>query len=111
MAGRILTTVRTVAIALGLLLLFGYAAGARTVFAHGELRCPPGYTAQPASMITYECRPPWPDPTTIRWSEVVTTRDEVGLYLVNLRVRVLHLDFVAGTEYWLAFDVPPPPYG
>ena len=104
-------TLRSFAIALALVVEFGYVAGAKTVFAYSELRCAPGYTAQPASLISYECRPAIPDAATIQWRAVVTTRDEVGLYLANLRVRVFHIDFVAGTDYWLAFDIPAPPYG
>jgi hypothetical protein len=112
MAVRIRRTARAFGVALVLVVAFGYAAGAKTLFAYSELRCAPGYTAQPASIISYECRPAWPpDPTTIQWPAVVTTQDEVGLYLTNLRVRVFHIDFVSGVEYWLAFDVPPPPYG
>jgi hypothetical protein len=91
---------------------FGYAAGAKTVFVYSELRCAPDYVAYPVSIAyAYDCRPPSPEPTTIQWPAVVTTRDEVGLYLANFRVRVFHIDFAAGTDYWLAFDVPAPPYG
>jgi hypothetical protein len=110
MAARIRRTVRAFGIALLLVVAFGYAAGAKTVFVSSELRCAPGYTAQPASLISYECRPAVSDATTIQWRPVVATRDEVGLYLANLRVRVFHIDFVAGTNHWLAFDVPAPPY-
>jgi hypothetical protein len=56
----------------------------------------------------YQCRPPIPDPTVIQWPQVVTTEDRVALYLANLRVRVFDIDYVWGTHYWLAFDVPPP---
>jgi hypothetical protein len=111
MAARIRRTVRAFAIALVLVVAFGYAAGAKTVFVSSELRCASGYTAQPASLISYECRPAISDPTTIQWRQVVTTRDEVGLYLANLRVRVFDIDFASGTEHWLGFDVPAPPYG
>ena len=113
MATRIRRTGRAFVIALVLVVAFGYAAGAKTVFVYSELRCAPGYVAWPVSIASYayECRPPAPDPTTIQWPAVVTTRDEVGLYLANMRVRVFHIDFVAGTEHWLAFDVPSPPYG
>ena len=112
MARRIRRTIRAFGIGLLLVVAFGYAAGAKTVFVSSELRCAQGYTAQPASLISYECRPSWPisDPTTIQWRPVVTTRDEVGLYLANLRVRVFDIDFAAGTDHWLAFDVPAPPY-
>ena len=100
---------RLLTIALAAVLAFGYAAGAKPVFAYSELRCTSGYTAQPVSLIGYACRPPIPDPTAIQWPEVVTTRDEVALYLANLRLRVFHIDFAAGTEHWLAFDVSAPP--
>ena len=103
-------TLRSFAIALASIVAFGYAAGARSFFAHSELRCAPGYTAQPVSIApVYQCRPPIPDRTTIQWPEVVTTEDQVALYLANLRVRIFDIDFVWGRYYWLAFDVPPPP--
>ncbi len=109
--GRLVrTTLRSLAIAVAIVLAFAYAAGARPVFAYSELRCTSGYTAQPVSIApVYQCRPPIPDPTTIQWPEVVTTEDEVALYLANLRVRVFDIDFVWGRYYWLAFDVSAPP--
>jgi hypothetical protein len=111
MVSRVRRTARAFGIALALVVAFGYATGAKPFFARSELRCPTGSTAQPASIISYECRPPIPDPTTIQWPAVVTTQDEVGLYLANPRVRVFHVDFVSGVEEWLAFDVPLPTYG
>ncbi len=105
MAARIRKTFRAFVIALALVVAFAYVAGARTVFVYREFRCAPGYVA------SYECRPPAPDPTAIQWPEAVTTRDEVALYLANFHVRVFHMDFAAGTTYWLAFDVAAPPYG
>jgi hypothetical protein len=111
MAARIRRTARAFGLSLALVVAFGYAAGAKPVFASSELRCPAGYTAQPASIISYECRPPIPDRTTIQWPAVVTTQDEVGLYLANPRVRVFDIDFVSGAVEWLAFDVPLPTYG
>src|SRR5438067_8713935 len=111
MAAWFLRTARTFAIAVVLVVAFAYAAGAKPMFAYSELRCAAGYTAQPASPIGYECRPSMPDPTTIQWSAVVTTQDEVGLYLANPRVRVFHIDFASGVQEWLAFGVPLPTYG
>ena len=112
MAARIRRTARAVGVTLVLLGAFAYGTGAKPFFAYSELRCPAGYTAQPASVMSYECRPASPpDPTTIQSSAVVTTQDEVGLYLANPRVRVFHMDFVSGVEEWLAFDVPLPMYG
>jgi hypothetical protein len=109
MAARIRKTFRASATALALLVAFGFAAGARSVFAHSELRCTSGYTAQPVSIApVYQCRPAIADPTVIQWPQVVTTEDRVALYLANLRIRVFDLDYVWGRHYWLAFDVPPP---
>jgi hypothetical protein len=111
MAARIRKTFRAFVIALALVVAFAYVAGARTVFVYREFRCAPGYVASPVSIAyAYECRPPTPDPTAIQWPEAVTTRDEVALYLANFHVRVFHMDFAAGTTYWLAFDVAAPPY-
>ena len=109
MSRRVRTALRSVAIALGAVVLFGFAVGARPVYAYQELRCAPGYTAQPVSIAAVACRPESPDPTAIQWPDVVTTRDEVALYLANLRVRVFDIDFAAGTQHWLAFDVSAPP--
>jgi hypothetical protein len=109
---RLWTTLRTVALALALVIAFGFVAGARPVYAYRELRCSPGFTAQPVSIApVYQCRPAIPDPTAIQWPQVVATQHEIGLYLANLRIRVFHFDFVWGTTYWFAFDVPSPPYG
>jgi len=111
MGRRVRTALRSFAIALGLIVTFGLAAGARPVYAHSELRCTPGYTAQPVSIApVYQCRPAMLDPGVIQWPQTVTTRDEVGLYLANLRVRIFHIDFVWGTDHWFAFDVSAPPY-
>jgi len=111
MSGRISKTIRAFTISLALVVAFGYAAGARAVFAYNELHCQPGLTAQPVSIApVFVCRPQFPDPTTIQWPQVVTTQDEVGLYLANLRIRIFHIDFVWGTDHWFAFDVPAPPY-
>jgi hypothetical protein len=110
MTGRIGKTFRAFAISLALFVAFGYAAGARSVFAYSELRCPPGLTAQPVSIApVFVCRSQFPDPTTIQWPAVVTTEDRVALYLANIRVRVFDLDYVWGRHVWVAFDVPPPP--
>jgi hypothetical protein len=110
--GRLIrTAVRSVAITLGAVVLFGLVAGARPVHAYHEMRCDPGYTAQPVSIApVFVCRPANPNPTAIQWPQVVTTRHEIALYFANIRVRVFHIDFVWGTSGWLAFDVAPPPY-
>ena len=110
MGRRIRTTLRSFAIALAFVAAFALAAGARPVYAYSELRCAPGYTAQPVSIApVFACRPAIPDPTVIQWPRVVATRHEIGLYLANLRIRVFHIDFVWGTSLWFAFDVPPAP--
>jgi hypothetical protein len=109
--GRLIrTALRSVAIALGAVVLFGFVAGARPVYAYRELRCDPGYTAQPVSIAPVSvCRPANPDPTAIQWPQAVPTQHEIALYLANLHVRVFHIDFVWGTSDGLAFDVAPPP--
>ncbi|HUQ42566.1 MAG TPA: hypothetical protein VM052_08695 [Candidatus Limnocylindrales bacterium] len=38
--------------------------------------------------------------------QVVTTSDEVGLYLTNVQMRVFDIDYAHGTHHWLAFRVP-----
>jgi hypothetical protein len=101
---------RSVAIALGALVLFGFTAGARPVYAYHELRCAPGYTARPVSIApVFQCRPAIPDQAAIQWPQVVATQHEIALYLAKLRIRVFHIDFVWGTSHWFAFDVAPPP--
>lgn len=110
MGGRIRTTVRAFAIALGLVTAFGFVAGARPVYAYRELRCASGYTAQPVSIAPVSvCRPANPDSTAIQWPQAVASQHEIALYLANLRVRVFDIDLVWGTAHWLAFDVAPPP--
>ena len=110
MVERIRTTVRAFAIALGLVVVFGFSAGARPVYAYRELRCDPGYTAQPVSIAPVSvCRLANPDPTAIQWPQAVATQHEIALYLANLRVRVFDIDLSWGTAHWLAFDVAPPP--
>jgi len=104
---RVWKTLRTFAIALCLVLVFGFLAGARPVFAYRELRCDPGYTAHPKGLSSgvYQCEARLPDPTAIQWPQVVTTQDEVGLYLTNLHIRVFHINFVSGTYHWFALGV------
>ncbi len=103
-------TVRAFAIALAFVIALGFAAGARPVYTYRELRCAPGYTAQPVSIAPVSvCRPANPDATAIQWPQVVATQHEIALYLTNLRVRVFDIDFVWGTSHWLAFDIAPPP--
>jgi hypothetical protein len=110
MSRRVRTALRSVVIALGALLLFGFTVGARPVYAYHELQCADGYTAQPVSIAPISvCRPANPDPAAIQWPRVVATQHEIALYLSKLRVRVFHIDFVWGTWHWLAFDVAAPP--
>jgi hypothetical protein len=109
MGRRIRAAVRSLAIALAVVVAFGFASGARPVYAYRELRCDPGYTVQPVSIAVSVCRPANPDPTAIQWPQVVPAQHEIALYLGSLHVRVFHIDFVSGTTHWLAFDVAPPP--
>lgn len=99
---------RSLAIAVAIVVGLGVVVGARPFYAYQELRCASGYTAQPVSIMpVYQCRPAIPDPTAIQWPQVVTTEHRVALYLTNLRIRVFDIDYVWGTHHWLAFDVPP----
>jgi len=109
MRRRVRTALRSVAIALGAVVLFGFAVGARPVYAYQELRCAPGYTAQPVSIAAFACRPESPDPTAAQWPQAVATQQQIALYLANLRIRVFDIDFVRGTSGGLVFDVAPPP--
>jgi hypothetical protein len=110
MGRRLRTALRSIAIALCAVVLFGVVAGARPVYGYHEMRCDPGYTAQPVSIAPVSvCRPANPDPTAIQWPQVVATQHEIALYLANFRVRVFHIDFVWDRSEWLAFDVAPPP--
>jgi hypothetical protein len=107
---RIRSALRSVAIALGAVVLFGFVTGARPVYTYNELRCAPGYTAQPVSIApVFQCRPANPEPGAIQWPQTVAAQNEIALYLARLRVRVFHIDFVWGTSHWFAFDVAPPP--
>jgi len=102
------TALRSLAIAVGAVVLFGFVVGARPFYSYQELRCASGYTAQPVSIApVYQCRPAIPDPSVIQWPQTVTTDQRVALYLSNLRIRVFDIDYVWGRCYWLAFDVPP----
>jgi hypothetical protein len=93
--------------------VFGFVSGARPVFARQQLDCGTGYYAQPASILAgvYQCQlRPLRGPTSLgdEPRQIVTTRDEVGLYLTYLQVRVFDIDFVRGTYHWLAVGVPDP---
>ncbi len=109
MAKRAWRAVRSLTVALVVLVVFGFATGARPVFARGQLDCSSGNYAQSVTIIdgVYQCLPlaHWPPGVQVP-PQVVTTRDEVGLYLTNLQVRVFDIDFVQGTYHWLAFGVP-----
>jgi hypothetical protein len=94
---------------LAFIVAFGFAAGAKPVYVYRELRCGPGYTAQPVSIAASACRPENPDPTAIQWPHSVATQHELALYLAKLRVRVFDIDFLWGTSGGLVFDVTPPP--
>lgn len=109
MAKRAWRVVRSLTIALVVLVVFGFATGARPVFARGQLDCGSGNYAQGVGIMdgVYQCLtlahlPPGVQPPP----QIVTTQDEVGLYLTNVQVRVFDIDFVQGTYHWLAFGVP-----
>jgi hypothetical protein len=100
-------------VALAVVLVFGFLTGARPVFARQQLDCGTGYYAQPVSILdgVYQCqlRPLRGFPSLgDQPRQTVTTRDEVGLYLTNLQVRVFDIDFVRGIYQWLASGVPDP---
>jgi len=87
---------------------FALLVGARPVFAYQELRCEKGYFARPVGIASgaYNCEPRPPSlPPTADLPEVVTVRDEVGLYLTRLDIRVFHINFVAGTRHGPALAV------
>lgn len=110
MGRRRRTALRSITITLGAVALFGLVAGAKPVYAYHQMRCDPGYTAQPVSIApVFACRAANTDPTAIQWPQAVATQHEIALYLAKLRVRVFHIDFVWGTSGRLAFDVAPPP--
>jgi hypothetical protein len=110
MGRRIRTALRSFAIVLAFVVAFGFAVGARPVYAYRELQCAEGYTAQPVSIAPISvCRPANPDPTAIQWPRLVVTQQEIALYLANLRVRVFDIDVVGGTSGGLVFDVAAPP--
>ena len=111
MAKRVWRAIRSLAVALLVLVVLGFTTGARPVFARGQLDCGTDYYAQAVTIIdgVYQCRPKplrLPPLSGVELPQVVTTRDEVGLYLTNLQVRVFDIDFVQGTYHWLAFGVP-----
>lgn len=109
MRGLLGPNVRRLAMAFGLVAAFLYVAGARPIFAYSELRCDPGYTAQPVAIApVYECRPAVVG-SDVEWPSVVATEHRIAFYLTNMRVRIFDLNLVWSTEHWLAWDVPPPP--
>jgi hypothetical protein len=97
---------RSLAIASAALLVLCVLAGARPVYARHQLRCIDGYAAHPVGVMAgvYQCQAQ--GPSRAEWPQVVTTQDEVGLYLTNLNVRVFHFDFVRHTYDLFALDVP-----
>jgi hypothetical protein len=111
MSKRIWRAVRSVAVALIVLVIFGLTTGAKPVFARGQLDCGLGNYAQSVGIIdgVYQCRPKplrLPPRVDVEMPQVVMTRDEVGLYLTRVQVRVFDIDYVQGTHHWLAFGVP-----
>jgi hypothetical protein len=104
-----------VTIALLVLVVIGFATGAKPLFVRGQLDCGLGFYAQGVTIIdgVYQCRPKplrLPPRVDVELPQVVTTRDEVGLYLTNVQVRVFDIDYVLGTHHWLAFGVGFPDY-
>jgi hypothetical protein len=100
-------------VAVAVVLVFGFATGARPVFARQQLDCGTGYYVQSVSILDgfYQCRPrPLRGPTSLgdQLPQIVTTRDEAGLYLTNLQLRVFNIDFVQDRHEWLALGVPEP---
>jgi len=99
---------RSFAVALALVVAFALLVGARPVFAYEELRCEEGHFPRPMGLAggVYQCEQrPLSLPPSVELREVVTVRDEVGLYLTRLDVRVFHIDFVAGTRHGPALGV------
>jgi hypothetical protein len=111
MVQRVLNAARSLTIALLILVGFGVTTGARPVFARAQLDCGLGRYAQSVTIMDgiYQCRPKpvrLPPLVTNQLPQVVTTQDEVGLYLTNVQVRVFDIDFVQDTRHWLAFGIP-----
>lgn len=99
---------RSVAIALHVVVAFSLVTGARLIYAYRELSCEPGHFPRPMSISrdAYHCeaRPAnLPEPGEL--PEVAVLQDEVGLYLTHLQVRDFYIDFVAGTFHGFAFWV------
>lgn len=111
MAKRVWRAFRSLAVAVLVLVVFGFTTGAKPVFARAQLDCGLGNYAQAVTIIdgVYQCRPiplRLPPLSGVELPQVVTTRDEVGLYLTNAQVRVFDIDYVQDTHLWLAFGVP-----
>ncbi len=99
---------RSVAIALLIVVALSLITGARPVSAYREMRCEPGYFPRSITLVSgvYVCEPrPVNRPGPIELPETVTVQDEVGLYLTRLQIRVFHFNFVAGTYHGPAFGV------
>jgi len=97
---------RSFAFALALVAAFAFLVGARPVFAYRELQCEVGHFPRAKGLASgvYVCEPRPPSlPPSVEVP--VTIRDEVGLYLTRLDVRVFHIDFVAGTWHGPALGV------
>ena len=104
---RIRRVGRPFAIVVASLATLAIITGARPTYAYQQLQCERGYQPQSAGPSgLYWCQPrPTAAPDSDR-PDPVTTQHEIGLYLTNLRIRVLHVDFVSGDFQGFALDVP-----
>src|SRR5687767_2867867 len=99
---------RSVAIALLVIVAFSLMTGARVISAYRELRCEPGYWPRGMTLMSgiYRCEPrPVNPPEPVELPQVAVAQDEFGLYLTRLQVRVFYIDFVGGTYHGPAFGV------
>ncbi len=94
------------ALALLLLLLAGVAviSDPHTVFAYADFRCPAGLVERPVSMMSGPVRCERQDGSGAS-DATGSDRFRVALYLRNLEVRVIDLDFVAGAYLGPALSV------
>lgn len=99
-----------VALAVALLIAVGLALGAHPVIYFSEFTCPSGTTARPIGLRSgdVQCVPMESSKVGQTAPLVGSDRREVGLYLANIRTRVVDLDFIEGRFVGPAADVMAP---
>jgi hypothetical protein len=108
--------VRPVTFVAVLLVACGFALGIKTVWIFQERPCPPAHIAQGLGLMDgmWRCLPIGVTPAEGDagwWNSLPTgdKREEVGVYLANVRVRVFSYSNVGG-HFYVGFDVPAPEY-